>query len=654
MKSGILSLNKGLFQQQARSILWIAIFFTLALIIMLPLSILINSLSIQDPSEFYRPTTDFNHLFAFSFPFQLVAFATFPVLLGIILVNYTSNKAATDFMHSLPFTRQSILSHSYLIGIASLFIPLLTTAILTAILRPFIKVTFYSWIEILVWLGVSFFIVLFMFIVTITVGMFVGSSLLHGGLTYLIIVLPAVMISLLLVNAQYYVNGLALTAYTEELLTKGIFFVRLAELNYDPFTLLEYGIYTLLAAALVLISYIAYAKRPTEATDQSIVFPFFRYVFLFGLTLFVMLISGFYFSEIQQGSVVWSFIGYLIGAFIGYTILQMILQKTLRLSWPWKGFVSYLAALALLLIPASFIAGFYENKLPDADEVASIVVHNPYTGEQPPMEGLTDEETINQVMALHEALINEGQTFRHDLEAISIKYTLGNGNTLSREYRVDYDTLDQLTEELRNNEEFKRKTEPVFFADRDADILYAEVFDPTGYTADRITDLDNIDELLAEMKKDVFTVPSRALFSYGSYNYIGEIILSRDEHSSLVLPIYSDYTNTIEWMKENGFATGLMLPENIESAIVIPTFNEENRMEIDNVVYGMADLDQLPEPNFVTMDPAQIEILLEVGQQGYYSDYTIVIPAEGKPQHFILGFDAEDVPDFVAEALPLR
>ncbi|TDL30966.1 hypothetical protein E2R51_16730 [Jeotgalibacillus sp. S-D1] len=651
MKSGILSLNKGLFQQQARSVSWIGIFFALALIIVLPLSILIRHLTISN-SYYGGPNTfAFNAVFDFSFPFQLMAYASFPVLLAIILVNFTTKKAATDFMHSLPFTRQTILTNTYVVGAAALLMPIVLTGGLLSLLRFVITDKFYSFPEIAEWMGISFLIVLLIFIFTIMIGMFVGSGLLHAGLTYLMIVVPASLVVLVLVNLQYYVNGLALNQYTDKLLTNGIFLVRMAELNNRPFTGLEYMIYTLLAAVFVAVSYFAYTKRPSEATEQSIVFPLFRYVFLYGLTLFVMLIGGFYFSEIQQGDFLWTIIGYLLGAFIGYTILQMILQKTLRLSWPWKGFIVYGVIITLLIIPVNFVAGFYENAVPEPDEVESVALNEQFS-EPKDRKTLNDETAINQVIDIHNELIHHKRSDIYNSVNIFIKYNLKDGSSISREYEVDTAYLEEISLDLRSNEAVKQTYDPISQLNSLTDLTFATIYDNSSARPARISDLGELDELIQALEKDSKNLPSQYLLLNAPREFLGDITFSRAKGEDIFISLTKDYEHTISWLKENGYSSSLMLTENIDSATIVKVAGNESKMgEIEPIVYEGRDPSLLPEPKIETVDSDEISELLNISQPNYYGEYIVVFSMDGNTNYQFYGFDLADAPAFITESL---
>lgn len=656
MKSGILLWNKGLFRQQLRAVTWIGVFLSLALVIMLPLSMFIREMTLRN-DQFFGGYADYegilNPLFEFSIPFQLMAFCSFPVLIGIILLNFMTNKSATDFFHSLPFKRGTILTNVYITGAITLFVPLVITGILTAILYPFLTDQFYAISDIFSWIGLSYLIMLFMFIVTVAIGIFVGNALIHGALTYTVIVVPALIILLALTNLQYYVKGLALTTYTETLLTNGIFFGRLIELTQTPFSLLEYLIYTLIAAALVAFSYLSYAKRPSESTDQTIVFPFFRYVFLYSLTLFVMLISGFYFTEIQQGSFMWTIVGYVLGAFIAYTILQMILQKTLRLSWPWKGFVVYAVVITLLIIPVNLVAGFYENKVPEAGAVESVEITSPNSrnnymyveGMQTP--SLTDTESIEMVTAVHDQLIDHAYNrLSGDWSSVTIDYTLEDGSTLSREYNVNHDFLKEVTLELRSTQAFKEAYDPVYLATKRDNLNYIMFYSAGNGEPIRIADEEEMEELIAAMKADLEVLPSEELALDWSPKSAGEIQFSMNLPYDYYAGITKDHENTIEWMNENGYGDALFLPENLEEVTVAKSNGDEFMREVDSVVYeNQLSPDELSMQTFTITDSAQIEELFDLGSTQSYGDYVIFYRVNDG--YSFLSIDESEAPEFI-------
>ncbi|WP_280768871.1 DUF6449 domain-containing protein [Salipaludibacillus daqingensis] len=651
MKSKILLWNKALFNLQLRTVSWFSILLTLLLFVMIPISILVQEIRFGPgaPMNYHLGTGSLNALSEFSFPVQLIVFAIFPVIIGIILLNFSTKKEATYFMHSLPFTRQSILTNTYIAGIVALLSPIFLTGIAVGILRFFLEDPFYSYFDLLAWVGISTFIILFLFLVTMTIGIFVGNGLLHGVLTYTVIIVPALLIVLTLTNLQYFISGLALTSYTETLITKGIFFYRLVDLRNVPFTIFEYVIYIFIAGFLVFLSYVMYAKRSSEASDQAIVFPVVRSIFLYGLTFFAMLIGGLYFTEALQGGFAWTMLGYLVGAFIAYTVLQMILQKSFRLSWPWKGFVGYVAAIILLMIPINIGGAAYENNIPNVEDVESVAIYSSYsygiddTSEAP---RLVNQISIEQVTDVHQKLITYEDNDIKRWNTVTIDYALKDGSTLRREYSLNDSFGRETTEELRNNDEFKKAYDPVFQL-RDLDITYASIFQRYGGDGDtRITDEDQLNTLISLLEEDLANIPSQMLVEENR-SYIGELYFntSSNRHDHYFM-LNEDYQQTLEWLKKNDYNDSLLTSENITSVYVVRSTGDDFFMEIDEMMYSTHNIsDNFPNA-FETSDKNEINELLDIGTDYYHKDYVIII--EGINDYPIfLGFDSEDAPDFM-------
>ncbi|MGJ9384489.1 hypothetical protein [Salipaludibacillus sp. CF4.18] len=665
MKSKISLWNKALFNLQLRTVTWFGILLTLALLVMLPISIFVQEVRFGPESNqwFYSANSTLNSLSEFSLPFQLIVFAIFPVLLGIVLLNYSTKKEATYFMHSLPFTRQTLLTNTYLAGFVALLSPILITGIVLGILRFFLEDPFYSFVDLFAWIGLSTFILVFIFIVTMMIGILVGNGLLHGALTYTVIAVPALLIVLTLLNLQYFISGLALTSYTDTLVTKGIFFVRLTDLYDNSFSILEYFIYIFIMVSLVLLSYLMYAKRPSEASDQAIVYPIVRSIFLYGLTFFTMLVSGVYFTEALQGGFAWTMFGYILGAFIAYTILQMILQKAIRLTWYWKGFLGYIVVIVLLMIPINIGSGVYENNIPTTATVESVAIYSSYSYGNEESGGaprLTDELSIEQVTELHKQL----KDYDHDDEfyswnTITFDYKLEDGSSLRREYSLGETASNELTEDLRNNAEFKQAYDPIFQLN-DLDVTYASVYGNLQGDEKRISDPEELQTLISLLEKDVTESPSQVLAQENAVS-VGDVQFNiarseedqRDEyvmHEGGYVMLTKDHQRTLDWLKENDYADSLLLSENIDSVTVVPSTGNDFHMELDEVIYSSNSISDTFPDALVISETSEIEELLTVGQSNYDEDYFVIINDENEYQHYF-GIDKEDIPDFVLEGL---
>lgn len=600
MKSGILSFNKGLFMQHSRSVLWISVFFLLSQIILLPLGLM---MVLRNEQEFeYILQTDYrNALFAFTYVLQYLSYLVFPVITGIVLTSYMTKKGSSDFMHSLPFTRSMQLFHVYAAGTVSLALPILLNAVLLLIMRPFIKPITYSIGHLLEWLGVSLFIALFMFIVTVMIGVFIGPALLQGIMVYGILVLPAGLIIITLYNARYFVNGLAVDSYTSKVTADGIFLVRAGEYVNRPFSGMEWAIYLVLAAVIVAVSFYVYKVRPSEAVDETIVFPFFRWAFIFVLTYVAMLIGGVYFSQFLGGSLTWTIIGYAIGAFAGYTLLQMIVQKSLRLVWPWKGFVFYTLAILVLLIPGTLAAKAYEKAIPEANEVEKVYIgdsqepfeHVFYTGAEEMKKAdagfMKGADSIDDVRNIHAELIDIGVSASHfDGYPVSITYGLVDGSREQRQYTVPMDKLGRMTEELRENVEFIKASNPLFAIAKQRDITYLSGYDSTtGRQLANVAEKEDIEAIRSAMEKDALSGKAEQ-FNMNSGASAGtiEYWIGKENQIQISVNVSLDDERTIQAIRERipggeSFASAA----NVEKAFIVTADTEEQKKELADFVW---------------------------------------------------------------------
>ncbi|OKL36398.1 ABC transporter permease [Domibacillus mangrovi] len=630
MKSGILSFNKGLFMQHSRSILWISIFFLLSQIILLPLGLMMVLYNERE-YEYFLQTDYRNVLFAFTYVFQYLTYLAFPVITGIVLTSYMTKKGSSDFMHSLPFKRGTQLFHIYAAGIVSLALPILINAVLLLMMRPFIKPLTYSMEHLLEWLGVSLFITLFMFIVTVMIGLFIGPALLQGIMVYGILVLPAGLIIATLYNARYFVNGLAVDSYTSKIMNDGIFLFRAGAFADRPFSGMEWAVYLVLAAVIVAVSFYVYKVRPAEAVDEAIVFPFFRWAFIFVLTYAAMLIGGLYFDQFLSGSLVWTIIGYVIGALAGYTLLQMIVQKSLRLVWPWKGFLFYVLAVLMLLIPGTFAGKAYEKAVPEADEIEKVYIgdsgepfeHVFYTGVEKLKKVdagfMKGADSINEVRDIHAQLIDAGiGVSDYDGYLVSVTYGLKDGNRVQRQYKVPMDELGRITENLRKNVEFIKASNPLFAIAAPEKMTYLSGYDhTTGRQLANVAGKEDIEAIRSAMEKDALSgVADQFSMNGGSSAGSIEYWIGKKHQMQIMVNVDLDDEHTIEAIRKHipggeSFASA----DNVEKAFIVTAETEEQKKELFDFIWSGNEKEpkwnEMPLPYEQVKDTVTIKQLLD-------------------------------------------
>lgn len=653
MKSETSLLNKSLFRMQLSTVTWIGFFLTVAFLVVLPISILTRELSAVgdttgNPGLFFG--SELNSLMAFSYPFQLMIIATFPVLLAVILMNFMTKKQATDLMHSLPFTREKILGHLYAVGLTVLTVPLLLSGVMLLLIYPFLDQQFYSLGDIIIWILVTLFMMLLMFSLAMFTGILVGNSLLHGVLTYVLIFVPSLLIILSIVNMQYFIVGLAQTAYIEAIATNGILFARWIEMTYEPLSWIEYLAHAGVALLLVGASFVLYKRRQSEATEETLVFKGVRHVFLYGLTFFFMLLAGVYFTEVLRGGMFWTYIGYAIGAVISYTFLQMIIQKALRLKWPWKDFAIFAAAVVILIVPVQFGSSYYEQHIPLAEDVSYAKIYTPHNELSHLQEDrqVTDQETIEAITGLHEEMIDHARGNPDSWQRIVLEYRLENGNTMQREYTITDRFLDEKTLPLREMDAFKLAYDPAYLIE-DQDITYATVFGELVRSPeqDRIADTDDLNTLMEAMRADVENRPAQALVP-NMRNQVGSIQFETIGDRPFFVNLTQQDTETLQFLNEQGFYESLMIPENIETMYVFEWQGEEDFYEILNrLEMGQITPEAMADDVLLVVDDDQQQEIISYGN--LYQEMPYIAIVETYHGYLFFGFEPYEAPEFMID-----
>ncbi len=209
-----------------------------------------------------------------------------------------------------------------------------------------------------------------------------------------------------------------------------------------------YAVYAGVGVGLAGAALAAFRKRPAEAAGDVIAFHWLKPVFRIGVTLcFAVLMTMFvqdaYFYS--NPNFVLTLILIAIWGLIGFFGAEMLLKKSFRV-FSKRSFTTYatviVCALAVLICVDLDLFG-YERRIPDADDVNSVVIS-----------GVVDnvEADYADASALHRAIIN-GDRKGEDVY-LTLTYELKSGKALSRSYSVNRNTEEyELLKSWVNREE---------------------------------------------------------------------------------------------------------------------------------------------------------------------------------------------------------
>ena len=379
------------------------------------------------------------------------------VLAALLVFRAAYDAKQTDFLCSLPISRDAAYGSSLLAGLAGLAAGDVLVLLCCAVGQASAGILN---------LPVLLFLLLLLFLLNLT---FYGFAALCAMLTGSGIVLPLVYLVLEMTGAVVggmivFLLGALVFGYAS--VTLESFFVRLSppawlansppafgRLTVAPGALAALCVYAVLGVGCALLGLLLYRRRAMETAGETVAVPVLRPVFRWCMALGCGLIAACVVCILRGGSiytgggaaVVWTILGAAVGAFIGWFAAEMIIRKTFRVfdGLP-AGACVAAGVLALgILIAGTGLFGF-ENCVPDPAEVSQVSVAWGWPGLN-----TDDEETIRLTVEAQKTLLeNKAEFSRAGRRAGytscwsgQIIYTLDNGRQIIRCYTL-YDPAD--------------------------------------------------------------------------------------------------------------------------------------------------------------------------------------------------------------------
>ncbi|MGG3889466.1 hypothetical protein [Metabacillus fastidiosus] len=602
MKLKISFFNPGIFKQDLRQHGWIGVIYLLCLLFVLPLQMLLI-LSKDDSYLYY--IKDLTNYFEIARDGQLMFLFTLPVIAGIFLFRYLQTEASVDMAHSFPVKRTVHYVSHIISGIFMLILPIVITAVFAFIITKwdagFNKV--FTFPELLNWIGITSLLTVFLFLLTVLVGMITGISVVQGILTYVVLFLPIGILLLLDANLNRILFGFSSSHFLYENSEVLSPFIRFTEIVYKPFSAVEIIVYCIFTIVFLIAGKILYDHRHLERAGDSIVFPYLKPVFKYGMTFCTMLLSGAYFSSIQNGSTGWLIFGYISGSIIGYIIAEIILQKSWRILKPSMAmsFGGYSIIIVLIYFSLSTDVFGYEKKLPSLDNIEAVYLENGnylnegYHGQK--LRFSSDQSYIQDVRKLHEAIIQQkGQVIKRDSTIYEpttlLIYKLKSGKKVAREYVFSNKVFSIELKPIIGSIEYKKAHFPLNNAATKANV--AEIYSTAPINKNlKLTDPKEIQELKKAIEKDYLTQSYEDIISPGTA--WGRVEFSHsnpspysDENNYADLELKPSYKEVEKWLADKNYLSRVkLLPEDIATLEIAKGSNDfsKEESEIDIEAY---------------------------------------------------------------------
>lgn len=401
----------------------------------------------------------------------------FSLMAAMAVWSYLYNNRSTCLMHTLPMRREGLFLTNFLSGMTFLAGPNLVIFVLTLLAEAIFGCVVVG--PLVMWFFAVTLMELFFFCFATFCAMFTGHILGLPAYYGILSVLPFGLVGLFDATMSRFVFGydgvdglytLArwltpvwnLMASLEVRRVEEIGAGMIERVHYEFPTLGYILVYALLGLALAVIGLIVYRRRHMERAGDAVTVGWVRPVFQYGVAFCCALAFGTLFFEIFRWvlpETAWTLLVLmLISGTVGYFLAKMILEKSFRVFYCWKGCLPFLAALIVLVGAMEFDLTGFERKVPDVKKVASVSVSGLYTrpydaGQYINIVDCSDTEVIQAVLDLHRAVVDNkefiednqnlwGEEQHEDgyytdtivYTGFFVSYHLKNGDTISRNY----------------------------------------------------------------------------------------------------------------------------------------------------------------------------------------------------------------------------
>ncbi|WP_414043834.1 hypothetical protein ACMGE9_03295 [Macrococcus sp. EM39E] len=429
MQLKTLSLNKALFSNLSRSIIFLTIINIICTFILVPFSYVIAHIDSgagpHNHSKYLIGET-------MTMPIYFVGTMLYTLLCAAFLTYYFKSQAASDFIHSLPIKRERILITAYAVFLSHLLVNLLLNGLITWIVE--IKYASIDIEKIVIWILVNLVIDFFIFTITMLFGLFINNMLNHLVSSLILIASPFILGTMVYTTHMFMFKGLQ--NYPDELMTNLTVPIRfINDIAIDQVDFKYLIMIFLVSTVIFILLFVIYKQRKNERINEAYSTNYAHFFVFFISMLIATLLGGIIFNSIFNEQKFITIFIYLVSFTLIYIFLEMIAQKSVRINFDRKLYALTLGMIAVAIV-AIYISGQMREKyVPQAEKVESVILkHN----ENEYGESLTDNVKITSQKAIDN--ITKAHRFIKDKSAdnymnyVVIKYQMKSGKIIERNY----------------------------------------------------------------------------------------------------------------------------------------------------------------------------------------------------------------------------
>ncbi len=411
------------------------------------------------------------------------------VLLAISSFRYLHSKTEIDFYHSLPVRRRR---HLYLMltnDLVLFTVPLILVSVFRCIVTAAVGYFGREFLVNSLWSLVCYTAVFAVTYLTMSLAMLMSGNIFIGILGF------CVFCSYSPIVLYYLYPSLASTffvTYSGEAVHSGPFDyfspLSLAEMLFSADKAWRWkehivllGVIALWIVFLLLLNFFLFEKRASEMAGKAMAFPGLNALIRFLLVVPAAIYAGLCLYAVSFTSFKpWIIAGIIIGGFLAHGVIECIYRFDVRGLWSNKR--QMLASIAISFAVVGFFWGDisgYDKYLPQEEALDSIVVDAPnvteggFWGKE--RKGVTGD-AMKGSLAVLEKIVREndknvdiynngGIEKSRGFSSYVIRYKLGNGKEVKRQYVLSAELRDELLEQVFDTMEYKKDTYSLYTAD---------------------------------------------------------------------------------------------------------------------------------------------------------------------------------------------
>ncbi|MCE4955949.1 hypothetical protein [Macrococcoides caseolyticum] len=449
-----LSLNKALFSNLSRSIIFLSLINIICTFILVPFSYVIAH---TDSSA--RPHLHSKYLIGEMMTLPIYFFGTmaYALLCAAFLTYFFKSQAASDFMHSLPIKRQRIITTAYAVFFSHLLINLLLNGLITWIVG--IKYASIDCEKIVIWILVNLVIDGFIFSVTMLFGLYINNMLNHIFSSIILIISPFILGTMIYTTHMFMFKGLQ--EYPDELMTNLTVPIRFLNDIINNDLDFKYLLMVFITSVIIFaLLFVVYKRRKNERINEAYSTNYAHFIVFFISMLIATLLGGIIFNSIFNEQKLITVFIYLVTFSVVYILLEMIAQKSVRINFNRKLYLMTLGMIAIAIVGVYISGQMRENYIPKLEDVKHVKTTFDENEASPEEDilgntSVDDQSFIQAVIDGHKTLINAERAHINDEEitmSINLSYHLKGGREIKRTYEINEQAYQQYMRKVSTEE----------------------------------------------------------------------------------------------------------------------------------------------------------------------------------------------------------